>query len=96
MAAGVPAVVSPVGGVPEVVVDGLSGLFAAPGDVATLQRLLRKVLLDRKFGERIGAAASESVRLRCAPERALAQLAALYAQLGVPAFVARPAPDVAL
>ena len=96
MAAGVPPVVSPVGGVPEVVVDGVSGLFAAPGDVATLQRLLRKVLLDRKFGARIGAAASESVRLRCAPERALARLAALYAQLGVPAFVARSAPDVAL
>src|SRR4030095_16460352 len=50
MAAGVPAVVSPVGGVPEVVVDGVSGLFVAPGDVATLQRLLRKLLLDRKLG----------------------------------------------
>lgn len=39
MVAGVPVVVSPVGGVPEVVVDGVSGFFAAPGDIATLQRL---------------------------------------------------------
>src|SRR5205823_160349 len=38
MSAGVPAVVSPVGGIPEVVVDGVSGLLVAPGDVATLER----------------------------------------------------------
>jgi glycosyltransferase involved in cell wall biosynthesis len=91
MAAGVPAVVSPVGGVPEVVVDGVSGLFVAPGDVATLQRLLRKLLLDRKLGTRIGAAARESVRLRCAPERALARLGVLYVELGLAAYAAGPA-----
>jgi glycosyltransferase involved in cell wall biosynthesis len=96
MAAGVPAVVSPVGGIPEVVLDGVSGLFAAPGDVATLQRMLRKLLLDRRLGARIGAAARESVRLRCAPERAVAGLGAVYAQLGLPAFAEPPAPKAAL
>ena len=96
MAAGIPAVVSPVGGVPEVVVDGVSGFFAAPGDVATLQRLLRKLLLDRKLSARIGAAARESVRLRCAPERALARLEGLYAELGLPAFRAAPVHKPAL
>jgi glycosyltransferase involved in cell wall biosynthesis len=96
MAAGVPAVVSPVGGIPEVVVDGVSGLFAAPGDVATLQRMLRKLLLDRRLGARIGAAARESVRLRCAPERAAARLGAVYAQLGLLAFAEPPAAKPAL
>lgn len=86
MNAGVPVVVSPVGGVPEVVVDGVSGFLVAPGDVATLQRLLRKLLLDRKLGARIGAAARESVRLRSAPERALRKLGELYAALGLHAF----------
>jgi glycosyltransferase involved in cell wall biosynthesis len=83
MAAGVPAVVSPVGGVPEMVVDGVSGFFAAPGDTATLQRLLRKLLLDRALGARVGAAARESVRRRCSPERTLARLGELYSALGV-------------
>lgn len=83
MAAGIPAVVSPVGGLPEVVVDGVSGFFAAPGDVATLQRLLRRLLLDAALRERVGTAARESVRVRCAPERALARLGELYAGLGV-------------
>jgi glycosyltransferase involved in cell wall biosynthesis len=92
MAAGVPVIVSPVGGVPEVVVDGVSGFFAAPGDIATLQRLLAKLLLDRRLSARIGAAARESVRLRCSPERALARLEALYAALGLPAFAEAPAP----
>jgi glycosyltransferase involved in cell wall biosynthesis len=92
MAAGVPVVATPVGGVPEVMVDGVSGFFAAPGDVATLQRQLRKLLLDRALASRIGAAARESVRLRCAPERAAARLGELYASLGVRAWDESPAP----
>jgi glycosyltransferase involved in cell wall biosynthesis len=86
MAAGVPAVVSPVGGMPEFVTEGVTGFLVAPGDVATLQRLLQKLLLDRTLGARMAAAARESVRLRCAPERVLARLEALYATLGLQAF----------
>jgi glycosyltransferase involved in cell wall biosynthesis len=83
MAAGVPVVATPVGGIPEVIADGVSGFLAAPGDKAALARLLRKLLLDRALGARIGAAARESVRRRCSPERALAPLEDLYASLGV-------------
>jgi glycosyltransferase involved in cell wall biosynthesis len=83
MAAGVPVVASPVGGIPEVVVDGVSGFLAAPGDVSTLTRLLRKVLLNRKLGATVGAAGRETVRARYAPERALARLEELYADVGL-------------
>jgi glycosyltransferase involved in cell wall biosynthesis len=92
MAAGVPVVVSPVGGMPEIVADGVSGLFAAPGDVATLQRQLRKLLADRTLAARMGAAARQSIQLRCAPERALARLAAVYAELGLQALFDAPGP----
>jgi glycosyltransferase involved in cell wall biosynthesis len=92
MAAGVPVVASPVGGIPEVVVDGVGGFLAAPGDVATLTRLLRKLLLDRRLGAKIGAAARETVRLRFAPERALPKLEALYADLGLEQTGFKPAP----
>lgn len=93
MAAGVPAVVSPLGGVPEFVADGVSGLFCAPGDVATLQRLLTQLLLDRRLGTRIGAAGRESITLRCAPKRALTMLGHLYAELGLPSLAVPPAPN---
>lgn len=92
MAAGVPAVASPVGGIPEVLVDGVSGFLAAPGDVATLTRLLRKLLIDRKLGARIGAAGRESVRLRFAPERALPRLEEIYADVGLRALGEPPRP----
>jgi glycosyltransferase involved in cell wall biosynthesis len=83
MAAGVPVVASAVGGVPEVVVDGISGFLAAPGDRATLARLVRKLLLDRQAGERVGAAARETVRVRFAPDKALARLEEVYIEAGL-------------
>jgi glycosyltransferase involved in cell wall biosynthesis len=85
MAAGVPVIASPVGGVAEVVVDGVSGVLVAPGDGATLSRALRRLLLDREAAARIGAAGRETVRARFAPEKALAQLEEVYADVGLSA-----------
>jgi len=85
MSAGVPVIASPVGGIQEVVVDGVTGFLVAPGDTRTLERLLRKVLEDRSLAERIGAAGRQSTRLRYAPERAIPRLEALYASAGVAA-----------
>jgi glycosyltransferase involved in cell wall biosynthesis len=86
MAAGVPVVASPVGGVPEAVVDGVSGFLVAPGDRAALSRVLRSLLLDRALGARLGAAARESVRLRFSPERTIPRLEEIYAQAGLAAI----------
>jgi glycosyltransferase involved in cell wall biosynthesis len=83
MAAGVPVVASAVGGVPEVVADGISGFLAAPGDCATLSRLLRKLLIDRQLAARVGAAGRETVRARFAPDKALARLEEVYIEAGL-------------
>lgn len=90
MSAGVPPVVSSVGGMPEVVQDGVSGLLVAPGDKATLERRLKRLLLERPLAARLGAAARESARLRFAPERVLARLERLYAEAGVAALAGAP------
>ena len=92
MAAGVPVVASSVGGIPEIVSDGVSGFLVAPGDKASLERALRKLLTDAALAARIGAAGRETARLRFAPERALAPLDEIYAWLGLQA----PAPVVGL
>jgi len=93
MSAGVPVVVSPVGGIPEVVVDGVSGLLVAPGDVATLERLLRRMLIDRAAAAAIGAAGRKSAQLRFSPERAVPKLEEIYASAGVARM---PAPRTAI
>ena len=93
MSAGVPPVVTPVGGVAEAVQDGVTGLIVAPGDKAALERSLRKILLDKALAERIGEAARESARRRFAPERVLPRLEDLYAALGVSAQGTQPRRD---
>ena len=86
MAAGVPVVASAVGGIPEVIVDGVTGVLIAPGDNASLARHLTRLLTDRAAGQRMGSAARDSLRLRFSPERALPMLEELYAGAGVHAL----------
>jgi len=92
MAAGVPVLATPVGGVPEVIADCVSGFLVAPGDKAALARLLKKLLADRALAARVGAAGRETVRWRFAPERALAPLEDLYCALGLHGSGAPAAP----
>lgn len=86
MAAGVPVIASAVGGMPEVIVDGVTGVLIAPGDSASLARHLRSLLLDRNLAARIGTAARDSLRLRFSPERVLPVIEELYASAGVQAL----------
>jgi glycosyltransferase involved in cell wall biosynthesis len=92
MAAGVPVVASAVGGMPEVIVDGVTGLLIAPGDNASLARHLKRILTDRSAAARMGTAARDSLRLRYSPERALPMLEDLYASAGVQALPAETVP----
>jgi glycosyltransferase involved in cell wall biosynthesis len=90
MAAGVPVVATAVGGIPEALQDGVNGFLVAPGDSASLARVLRKLLVERALAERVGAAGRDSVRLRHAPERALPRLEAIYATMGIEPTGAAP------
>jgi glycosyltransferase involved in cell wall biosynthesis len=81
MAAGLPVAATEVGGIPDVVTDGVTGFLFRPGDIATLERLLHRLLHDSHLGVRIAMAARETVRMRFAPERVLAQLDELYGDL---------------
>jgi glycosyltransferase involved in cell wall biosynthesis len=90
MGAGVPVVASAVGGIPEVLVDGVSGCLIAPGDKASLGRHLQRLLVDRALNARLGAAARETARLRFSPERAVPRLEEIYAGLGLAATGSEP------
>jgi glycosyltransferase involved in cell wall biosynthesis len=53
---GKPVVASRAGGMPEVVEDGVNGVLVEPGDVESLQRALRGLLLDAGRRAELGAA----------------------------------------
>jgi glycosyltransferase involved in cell wall biosynthesis len=64
MAAGLPVVATAVGGVPELVDDGTTGLLVPPGDAPALAAALERLLGDAALRARMGAAGWERVRER--------------------------------
>jgi glycosyltransferase involved in cell wall biosynthesis len=61
LSVGVPVVSTAVGGVPEVVRDGLNGLLVQPGDPEALAVALRRMLEEPGLRDRLAAAARPSV-----------------------------------
>jgi glycosyltransferase involved in cell wall biosynthesis len=61
LAAGVPVVSTAVGGVPEIVRDGVNGLLVPAGDVDAVARALARVLDENGLRSRLAAAAGDSV-----------------------------------
>lgn len=71
---GTPVVATAVGGVPEIVTDGVDGLLIPDDDAGRLEAALRKALLDPQAAEQLRAGA-EAVGDRFAPEGAFARAA---------------------
>ncbi len=61
LAVGTPVIATSVGGVPELVRDGVNGLLVPPGDVEAVARAIRRLLDDTGARERLAAAAAPSV-----------------------------------
>ena len=61
MALGRPVVASAVGGIPEMIVDGESGLLVPPGDPQALARAIGAILADPVYASGLGAAARRRV-----------------------------------
>jgi len=59
MASGTPVVASRIGGVPEIVQDGVTGFLVKPGDTLELGERLQQILSDQPLARRMGAAARE-------------------------------------
>jgi glycosyltransferase involved in cell wall biosynthesis len=78
MGAGRAVVATAVGGNPEVVVDGRTGLLVPPDDHRALADAITQVGLDRELRGALGEAAATDARSRFSIEQHVAQLAALY------------------
>lgn len=64
MAAGLPVIASRVGGLPEAVLDGTTGLLVPPADPAALAAAILRLANDRPLARRLGAAGAARVRDR--------------------------------
>jgi glycosyltransferase involved in cell wall biosynthesis len=78
MAAGLPLVVTPVGALPEVLEEGVNGIFVAPGDSDAIAKALIELAQRPDLREEMGRANMELVRKRFSPEAITRQLAALF------------------
>ena len=54
MAAGIPIVASNLGGIPDIVQDGVNGLLAEPGDFESLADAIRTLLVNRDMRLELG------------------------------------------
>lgn len=69
-----PVVTSRVGGVPEMVIHGETGLLVEAGDEAALAAGIRRLLTDPEEARRLGRQARERVRTHFSPARQLTHL----------------------
>lgn len=84
MAAGVPVVASAVGGIPEVIEDGATGLLVSPGDAKGLAAAVGAVLKDAEAARRRAEAGWALVAARFSRDRVTDRLVALYRELLAP------------
>jgi glycosyltransferase involved in cell wall biosynthesis len=78
MAAGLPVVATPVGGIPDVLKDEVTGRLVPVEDVPALTAALRTTLGDAATSRTLGVAAREHVLTHCSVTAMLRELEALY------------------
>jgi glycosyltransferase involved in cell wall biosynthesis len=81
LAGGRPVVATRVGGVPDVVRDGVDGFLVKPGDVDAMAERLALLAADADLRRRMGESGSASVRERYSVDRLLDDIDALYRSL---------------
>ena len=81
LAAGCPVVATSVGGVPDVVREGIDGFLVPPRDTEALAERLTRLAEDPELRARMGAAGRQSVPPRYAVDRLVGDIDELYRSL---------------
>lgn len=81
MASGLPVIATSVGGTPEAITDGETGLLVPPDDPGMLAAAIRRIQADRELAQRLGARARAAVEEKFSVERMRASYKKLYADI---------------
>jgi len=81
MAAGAPTVATRVGGTPEALIDGQTGLLVPAGEARPLAAAISQLLDDRVLAIRLGHAARQFIHQHLSVERMVRATEQLYAEL---------------
>jgi L-malate glycosyltransferase len=81
MAAGLPVVATRVGGSPEIVEDGVSGLLVPPADAEAMASAICRLLEDKTLAMNLGQAGRRLILSRYSLDRAVATTERLYRDL---------------
>ena len=81
MAVGTPLVASRLGGLAEIVEDGVTGVLVPPGDPAALAAAMRDIWADKRRASEMGVQAWIHAREHFAPETQIERLVLLYERL---------------
>jgi colanic acid/amylovoran biosynthesis glycosyltransferase len=78
MAAGLPVISTPIGGVPEMVVDNETGFVVPSGDVVALADAIEKVIVDLARARKLGQAGHERAQNLFSIEKTVRELRTLF------------------
>jgi glycosyltransferase involved in cell wall biosynthesis len=81
MAAGLPVVATAVGGTPDVVVQGATGLLVPPDDATALAAALDRLIYDPDLRRTMGAEGRRRVQARFSVQQMVERTQALYREL---------------
>jgi glycosyltransferase involved in cell wall biosynthesis len=81
MAAGAPVVATRVGGTPEALIDGQTGLLVPPGDSEAIATAVMRLLDDRELAIRLGRAAHDLIVRKFSVEQMVRSTETLYMDL---------------
>ena len=81
MAAGLPVIATAVGGLPEVVTDGVNGLLIPPQDPEALAQALARLLEDPALAKELGENARQHVEAHFSLERLGREINEIYGEL---------------
>ena len=78
---GLPVISTPVGGIPEIAIDGENMILFEPDDFVALSEKLLKLLIDKDYRNRLEIASLELAKNKFSSENITKQLNELYSSL---------------
>ena len=81
MAAGKPVIATEVGGTPEAIIDGVTGILVMPNDINQMGNAISHLIENVKLQKRLGSAGRKRAMQHYSVEKYISRLDCLYRRL---------------